>query len=245
MTFDRSGTADQQRRFLELTLSALQELERTATRPGYEPLFRIWDYNPPRQFRSWLIQVPERSASGPHPSLVLERTWDAAEDRDRLARDLRRRPRLHPTLRAREAELPPEDFAFLRGVASRLEFPLLSLRDAFTWVHPAQYGIEGFRRETVRLRSGRVRLEWSGNPPAELKAIASWATRTRELCERSFPSSDVVLQDAEPTGRCSLCHRSVLEHHCTCPACGAGYHQDCWEYVGRCAIYGCVGTADP
>jgi hypothetical protein len=165
MTFDRSGTAEPQRRFLELTLLAMQELEKLTARPGFAPVFRIWDYPPHGPYWSWLVQSADRTGERGPAALVLERSWDVAEDRDRLALDLRRRPRLQPRLRVREAELRADEFGFLRTFASRIEIPLIDLRNARSSIQPAQYGIEGFRRDTVRPRSERVRLEWEGRPP--------------------------------------------------------------------------------
>jgi hypothetical protein len=245
MTFDRSGTADPQRRFLHLTLEAMQELDQVGARPGFAPCFRIWDYGPHQPYRSWLIQMPERNAPFEPAAIVLERAWDAAEDRERLARELRRRPRLQPTMCVREAELPTREFASLRTFASRIQFPLLELRNAHLSIQPAQYGIEGFRHDAVRLRSERVRLEWGGAPPIELKTVAAWATQVRNLCSGCFPDENISIQGAGPTGLCSLCRRTALSDVVGCPACGVAYHRECWYYVGKCAIYGCSSTGSP
>jgi hypothetical protein len=242
MTFDRSGTADKQRLLLELSLQALQELDRMATRPAFAPYFRLWDYDPHRPWRSWLIQVPDDGDPIPSAPLVLERTWDAANDRERLARDLRRRPHLHPTLCVREARLPKEEFGFLRNVGSRIPYSRLELREALTSLQPAQYGIEGFRKETVRLRTDRVRLEWGGEPPLELKAVATWAARMRSLCCSCFPDEDISIVRAGPTGTCSLCRQPALNQTRDCAECRSRYHRECWDYVGRCAVYGCAGS---
>jgi len=239
MTFDRSGTADLQRRFLELTLLASRELDRMEARPGFTAWLRVWDYDPHRTHRSWLIQLPADSDSAP---LVLERTWDAAEDRERLTRDLRRRPRLVPTMYVREARLPKEEFSFLRSVGSRIPYSRLELRDAHTSLQPAQFGLEGFRKEAVQLRSDRIRLEWGGTVHPDLKAVAAWAERVRSLCSGCFPDKSVSILLGVLTGICSLCRRPALEETQRCPECRAMYHRDCWDYVGRCAIYGCTGT---
>jgi hypothetical protein len=240
MTFDRSAITDRRRQLLELTLEAMRELDRMTARPGFLPWLRIWDYDPHRAFRSWLIQIRDETPSHQPEPLVLERTWDAAEDRTRLARDLRRRPPLQPTLSVREAALPPEEFAFLRTAASRIPYSRLELRDAHTSLQPAQYGMEGFSKETVRLRSERIRLEWGGDPAAEMKAVAAWAARLRSLCMGCFPDGNVSILQSSPTGRCSLCRDPALEEATACPECRAPYHRECWEYLGRCAIYGCT-----
>lgn len=245
MTFDRSGTTDFQRRFLELTLAALEELESTTPRPGFAPLFRVWDYSPHVPFHSWLVQVPRDGNPDEASPIVLERAWQAPGDRDRISRDLRRRPRLEPTLHVREATIPADEFAFLREVASRIPFPLLELREDHRSVQPAQYGIEGFKRDTVRLRSERVRLEWGGAPPQDLKAVAAWAAQMRQLCTRCFSGGDISLERAAPTGHCCLCRRFIPETPSLCPSCGVRYHFDCWNYLGRCAVYGCPGAISP
>lgn len=211
-----------------------------ATRSGFRPFLRIWDYDPHGTYRSWLIQVPDDSDLLQAAPLVLERTWDAVHDRERLARDLRRRPRLQPTLCIREARLPQEEFATLRDLGRRIPFPLLSLRDAHTSLQPAQYGIEGMSKDNVRLRSERVRLEW-GIPAIEMRAVAAWAGQLRNLCCGCFPDEHISILRSGPTGTCSLCRRTALEDTASCPVCRAPYHRECWDYVGRCAIYGCGG----
>jgi hypothetical protein len=241
MTFDRSGTTDRMRWLLDLTHGALQELNRMTTRPGCRPFFRVWDYHPHKTYRSWLIQVPDDDEVLQIAPLVLERTWDAAQDRERLARDLRRRPRVQPTLCVREARLPAEEFAPLREVGKRIPFPLLELRDTHA-LQSAQYGIEGVRRDAVRLRSAQVRLEWN-DPLPGLKAVARWAAQVRALCESAFPDADISIVRTGPTGTCSLCRRAALEETTSCPDCKVVYHRECWDYVGRCAIYGCGGGA--
>jgi hypothetical protein len=242
MTFDRSGTADKQRLLLELSLQALQELDRMATRPLFAPYFRLWDYDPHRPWRSWLIQVPDDGDPAPSGPLVLERTWDAVEDRERLARDLRRRPRLRPTMCIREARLPKEEFEFLRSVGKRIPYPQHYLREAHPVLQPAQFGIEGFRKDSVRLRSERIRLEWGGEPVSELKAVATWAARMRSLCGGCFPDEDISIVRAGATGTCSLCRQAALDEPRACPECRSCYHRECWDYVGRCAVYGCGGS---
>ena len=242
MTFDRSGITDRQRQFLELTLAAMQELDRMKARPAFSPLFRIWDYDPHRTYRSWLIQIPEDDDSPHADSLVLERTWDATADREGLARNLRRRPHLHPTMVVREAVLPKEEFAFLRSAGKRTPYSRLELRDAHTSLQSAQYGIEGFRKDTVSFQPDRIRLEWGGNPPPELKAVAAWAARMRSVCSGCFGDEDISILRAGVTGSCSLCRTPALSEVQACPECRSPYHRECWEYVGRCAIYGCPGS---
>jgi hypothetical protein len=238
MTFDRSGLDEAQLRFLRLTLEAIREIERMEARPDFRACFRVWDYSPHGEYRSWLLQTPNEADTEP---IVLEQAWDAAADRERLARDLRRRPHLLPTTRIREASVPRAEFDALRMLASHIEFPYLHLREGHLLLPPAQYGLEGFRRDAVRLRSERVRLEWGGHPPVELKAAVAWARQARALCESCFPDAPVSVVESGPSGTCSLCRRIVTSESRLCPLCGVRYHEECWDYLGRCAVYGCRG----
>lgn len=40
-------------------------------------------------------------------------------------------------------------------------------------------------------------------------------------------------------GRCPICATALVGLLHRCARCHAPHHQECWEYVGRCAIYGC------
>lgn len=42
-------------------------------------------------------------------------------------------------------------------------------------------------------------------------------------------------------GRCPVCCQSYSPPGVSCPQCRTPHHSDCWEYWGRCAIFGCRG----
>lgn len=49
---------------------------------------------------------------------------------------------------------------------------------------------------------------------------------------------------ADDTPRCAVCAVSVFTvQGRKCPTCGVLYHQDCWDWVGNCSIFGCKGTS--
>ena len=50
------------------------------------------------------------------------------------------------------------------------------------------------------------------------------------------------MSEAAPTALCAICQcpLGADEPQCACPACGAGYHADCWAENGGCAVYGCA-----
>jgi len=41
------------------------------------------------------------------------------------------------------------------------------------------------------------------------------------------------------TGRCPICTTVLREPLVRCRRCRAQHHQECWDYAGRCATYGC------
>jgi hypothetical protein len=41
------------------------------------------------------------------------------------------------------------------------------------------------------------------------------------------------------TGRCPICAQGLREPLIRCDRCRAPHHRDCWEYLGRCAVFGC------
>ena len=41
------------------------------------------------------------------------------------------------------------------------------------------------------------------------------------------------------TGRCPICTTVLREPLVRCGRCQSPHHQECWEYLGRCATYGC------
>jgi len=51
--------------------------------------------------------------------------------------------------------------------------------------------------------------------------------------------------NSEPTSPvCSYCQSPIADtdSRAVCPECGAGYHAECWQENGGCAVYGCRQT---
>ncbi len=42
-----------------------------------------------------------------------------------------------------------------------------------------------------------------------------------------------------PAGLCPICTTVLTEPVIRCRRCRAPHHRECWEYLGRCAVYGC------
>lgn len=46
--------------------------------------------------------------------------------------------------------------------------------------------------------------------------------------------------DIDPGGgRCPVCSTSISEGGVRCSRCDVPHHEDCWDYSGGCAVYGC------
>jgi hypothetical protein len=43
----------------------------------------------------------------------------------------------------------------------------------------------------------------------------------------------------QPAGRCPICSTVLREPLIRCLRCRAPHHRECWDYLGRCAVYGC------
>ena len=48
-------------------------------------------------------------------------------------------------------------------------------------------------------------------------------------------SAGVVVQDA----KCGVCHAEVVSDMVICVKCKTPHHLDCWQYVGKCSVFGC------
>ncbi|MBV8559053.1 MAG: hypothetical protein JO116_26230, partial [Planctomycetaceae bacterium] len=40
---------------------------------------------------------------------------------------------------------------------------------------------------------------------------------------------------------CKVCGEAIVTPGVVCGTCRTPHHRDCWEFVGRCSIYGCDG----
>lgn len=40
---------------------------------------------------------------------------------------------------------------------------------------------------------------------------------------------------------CKVCGEPILDSHVVCATCRTPHHNDCWEFIGSCSIYGCTG----
>jgi hypothetical protein len=49
----------------------------------------------------------------------------------------------------------------------------------------------------------------------------------------------VAIDRPKLVARCQVCGERVTLDRIDCRRCETPHHRDCWEYNGRCAMYGC------
>ena len=52
----------------------------------------------------------------------------------------------------------------------------------------------------------------------------------------------VIDQDEEIEQHCQICGETIVEDHVRCCQCATPHHEDCWQYYGECATFGCQST---
>ena len=49
----------------------------------------------------------------------------------------------------------------------------------------------------------------------------------------------VIGSDSEAEQHCQICGEAIREDHVRCSSCDTPHHEDCWQYYGECATFGC------
>ena len=57
---------------------------------------------------------------------------------------------------------------------------------------------------------------------------------------RRVPGIDMTEMTPD-LGNCPVCGHDVAMERTKCTACRTPHHEDCWQYSGGCAIFGCSG----
>ena len=76
----------------------------------------------------------------------------------------------------------------------------------------------------------------------QIKAIIRNLVSIHQLMLRSVPQMHTVeiTYVQRPESTCMVCGDSVKRPQgIQCVACHSRYHEDCWNYMGKCSIYGC------
>lgn len=97
----------------------------------------------------------------------------------------------------------------------------------------AQFSLR-LTHDTLEVRFGRIKT----GPERALKL----STVAIELARHILASNSDGLEIYEniQTGRCPICGHSTDSGGVSCPRCGTRCHRDCWDYNGRCPVFGCT-----
>lgn len=94
-------------------------------------------------------------------------------------------------------------------------------------------------RDTLVVRVDR-RLERS----VELDALAQTAKDFVGYLMRLGPEEGIAWMAADGTadpGLCPVCAATLEEGVVLCDKCRTPHHEECWQYVGQCSTYACMG----
>jgi len=90
--------------------------------------------------------------------------------------------------------------------------------------------------------ASRAVVHFLFTPPLKLRPLARRASRENPE-ELRLEKTAMAMASAsfDPVkGRCPVCGEAAGRRDVVhCSACGAMYHEACWEWAGGCAIYGC------
>jgi len=87
----------------------------------------------------------------------------------------------------------------------------------------------------LELRVAEELKDWS--PVLEMKLAAEEIIDL--LHSMPLPGIELGERVERPSGLCPICTTPLRDPIVRCRHCSSPHHQDCWEYLGRCATYGC------
>jgi hypothetical protein len=86
-----------------------------------------------------------------------------------------------------------------------------------------------------------------GRVSETVAVLPSLAARGRVSCPPGPPQPDSRIEVVETKvdvkeALCPVCSSAIETDLVSCLKCDAPHHEDCWDYVGCCATFGCGGT---
>jgi hypothetical protein len=107
----------------------------------------------------------------------------------------------------------------------------------------------GLHHVTIDCRDGNCYCDLAGSV-AHPRQLALWVDAVAHVCNELDLASNPSIR-FEPAARplltsgqgCPVCGAPVHAPAVRCRGCGTAHHHDCWQYTGRCAVYGCRSTA--
>jgi hypothetical protein len=150
---------------------------------------RLWRYPRSGPHLSWSLIIPVRDYRA-RPAVIREASWDRSADWQATMgpmNALKRRARLVPSIRLRDADVDWSDLAPFLDAAGRLPVERLGT-DPSLPSEEGGCGLEGFRS------LAHVRLEWAGKGPRGWGATITWFEQFRRMLVR------IMEERATPNG---------------------------------------------
>ncbi|HYT93723.1 MAG TPA: hypothetical protein VEL76_33700 [Gemmataceae bacterium] len=160
----------------ERALEHPKDLDVRETIRRYGSLWRLWRFPSVGVLTAWTVLMPGRKTVPGAPPRVREVTWDRPADNQRLFGP---EPSLaaQPTLRVRDALLPPDELQRFIDAGASIAVPLL----AFSKAAPVDEDLFGLETYEV---SPYVRLQWWGEGPQQWRPFLDWVAGLRVFLGR-------------------------------------------------------------
>lgn len=122
---------------------------------------------------------------------------------------------------------------------------------AYDWIFATPRRAEAIASLRRLMRYGTVSIEiQAGSLEVRVDRLLSDESPLRELLRTGSELIGYMLQPpgesgivwVEPralAGRCPVCSTAIAAPVVVCPRCDVPHHEQCWDYLGRCAVYGC------
>jgi hypothetical protein len=146
----------------------------------YGSLLRLWHYPAYAPQRTWTLLTPGRTTSPDALPRVREVVWDRSADQQRVF-NAPAAVEPHPSIRLRDATLPPAVLQHLLQEGTALAVPLL------VFSKPAAMEGELFGLENYEV-SPSVRVQWWAAGPVEWRHFIDWVAAVRDFVLRQLDS---------------------------------------------------------
>ena len=94
----------------------------------------------------------------------------------------------------------------------------------------------------IRAENGRLEVQYQERDP-DAPAMVALVRAALDLIPLLLSMPHTGMEFGETTveadGRCPFCTTALSEPLVHCRSCSAPHHRECWDYLGRCAVYAC------
>ncbi|MBV8878352.1 MAG: hypothetical protein JO332_00170 [Planctomycetaceae bacterium] len=100
----------------------------------------------------------------------------------------------------------------------------------------------------IRAENGRLEI-WYHEAEPGASALLDLVRAASDLIPLLLATPHTGMEFGETAeqmdGRCPICTTELSEPLVRCTRCAAPHHRECWDYVGRCAVYACEPARRP